>query len=243
MLLPRRQSLVAAPALLVATTLRPRIARAQTVTDLALVCDIAAAPAIIAAAKAYRTKSGVRVRIFPTVPSLIVPLLARNIQNDIVVTQIAAIAQAEQQDLIAPGGRVGPWRNRLVSAAAVQQAGPEGSFAVPDPTPASDIDGIAILHALGIAPAKVIGVLDTNAVAWTLTRAGARQGLLHQTEVTADQRLQAVSPIPDTAWPPILYAATVTKLTSRGDPAAFLTFLASAQGQTVLQAAGLETGT
>jgi ABC-type molybdate transport system substrate-binding protein len=83
-------------------------------------------------------------------------------------------------------------------------------------------------------------VIDTAAVAWTLTTGGARQGLLHQTEVTADERLRAVALVPDSVWPPILYAATVTKLAYRGDPAAFVRFLDSAEGQAVLQAAGLE---
>ena len=153
------------------------------------------------------------------------------------------IDQAEQAGLVAPGARAGPWRNRLVTAAANDPAGPEGSFAVPDPSPASDIDGAAILQRLGAAPAKVLGVLDTGAVAWMLTNGGARQGLLHQTEVAADERLRAVAPVPDDAWPPILYAAVVTKLARRGDPAAFVAFLGSPEGLAVLRSAGLETAT
>ena len=91
-----------------------------------------------------------------------------------------------------------------------------------------------------MVPAQVLGVIDTGAVAWTLTNGGARLGLLHQTEVVADDRLRAVSPVPDDAWPPILYAATVTKLARRGDPAAFVAFLGSSDGQAVLRSAGLE---
>ena len=67
-------------------------------------------------------------------------------------------------------------------------------------------------------------MIDTDAVAWLLTNGGARQGLLHQTEVNADDRLHALAPVPDDAWPPILYAATVTKLARRGDPAGFRRF-------------------
>jgi molybdate transport system substrate-binding protein len=210
-------------------------------TDLAVTCDSAAAPAVIAAGTAYRTKTGIRIRVFPTAPGLVLPQIEREIQNDIIVTQIAVIDQAEKLGLVAPGGRAGPWRNRLVIASAKEPAGPEGSFAVPDPSPASDIDGIAILQRLGLSPAKVPGVLDTGAVAWTLTNGGARQGLLHMTEVSADDRLRAVSPVPDSAWPPIFYVATITKLARRGDPAAFLAFLSSPEGQTVLRSAGLET--
>jgi molybdate transport system substrate-binding protein len=219
----------------------PNGAIAANITDLAVTCDAAAAPAVTAAGAAYRARSGVRIRVFPTAPGLVLPQLQREIQNDIIVTQLATIDQAA--DLVAPGGRAGPWRNRLVIAAANQPAGPEGSFAVPDVSPASDIDGAAILRRLGAAPAKVLGVLDTGAVAWALTNGEARQGLLHRTEVAADERLRAVSPVPDDAWPPILYAAVVTRLARRGDPAAFIAFLGSADCLMVLRSAGLESVT
>ncbi len=73
-----------------------------------------------------------------------------------------------------------------------------------------------------------------------MVNGGARQGLLHQTEIRADDRLRALAAVPDDAWPPILYGATVTKLAWRGDPAAFVAFLASPEGQAVLLTAGLE---
>jgi molybdate transport system substrate-binding protein len=211
----------------------------ETTTDLAVTCDAAASPAVIAAGLAYRQRAGVRVRVFPTAPGLVLPQLERQIQNDIIVTQVSTIDQAEQQGLVAPGGRVGPWRNRLVIATA--GGGEADTFVVPDPTPASDIDGIAILHRLGTTTGKVLGVIDTGAVAWTLVTGGARQGLLHQSEVSADDRLRALAAVPDEAWPPIVYAATVTKLAYRGDPAAFIAFLGGAEGQAVMHAAGLES--
>jgi len=236
----RRGLLAVAPAALAATVLTSGVAFGATTTDLAVTCDAAAAPSVGAAGTAYRAKTGVRVRVFPTAPGLVLPQLEREIQNDIIVTRIAVIDLAEKAGLVTPGGRVGPWRNRLVMAAAKSPAGPEGSFAVPDVSSGSDIDGALILQRIGTAPATVLGVLDTNAVAWTLTNGGARLGLLHQTEVTADDRLRAVSPVPDIAWPPILYAATVTRLARRGDPAAFLAFLTSPDGQAVLLSSGLE---
>jgi molybdate transport system substrate-binding protein len=112
---------------------------------------------------------------------------------------------------------------------------------VTDPTPASGIDGHAILQRLGAMPQTVLGVINTGAVAWLLTNGHAQQGLLHQTEVVDDSRLKPLSPVPDDAWPPILYAATVTKLARRGDPAAFVAFLGSPDGQAVLHQAGLES--
>ncbi|MDR3531620.1 MAG: substrate-binding domain-containing protein [Rhodopila sp.] len=241
MFFSRRGLLATAPAVTAVAAMRPHVNEASAATtDLALSCDAAAAPAMAKAGAAFTQRTGVRVRIFPTPPGLLLPQLERDIQNDIIVTRIAAIEQAENEGLVQPGGRIGPWRNRLVTAAAREPAGPEGSFAVPDPSPASDIDGAAILQRLGTAPADVLGVIDTGAVAWMLTNGAARQGLLHQTEVVADDRLRAVAPVPDDAWPPILYAATVTKLARRPNPGAFLTFLGSPEGQAALRSAGLE---
>ena len=223
-----------------AAALAVRAAHAAT-TDLAVTCDAAAEPAVIAAGLAFRQLGSVRIRVFPTAPGLILPQLQREIQNDILFTQISILDQAEAAGLVQPGNRAGPWRNRLVTAVTKDQRGPEGSFAIPDPSPGSAIDGPAVLRRLGPSPAKVMGVVNTGAVAWSLTNAEARQGLLHQTEVWADDRLRTVLTVPDDAWPPILYAATVTKLARRGDPAAFITFLNSPPGQAALRSAGLET--
>ncbi len=233
----RRQLLMSVPVAAVAAI--PVTARADT-TDLALSCDLAAAPAVARAAEAYSARTGVRVRIFPTPPNLLVPQLQREIQNDIVVTRIAVLDQAEQAGVVKPGGRSAVWRNRLVVASAHNPGGPDGSFAAPDVSPGSDIDGPAILRRLGLTPTPLVGVVDTAAVAWALTQGEARQGLLHQSEVAADERLRAVSPVPDDAWPPVRYAATVSLLAGRPNPAAFVAFLGSAEGQAALRAAGLE---
>jgi molybdate transport system substrate-binding protein len=238
-----RRHLVAVTPVVVAAAavLTPETGFGATTTDLAVSCDAPAAPAVIAAGRAYRERTGVRVRVFPTPPGLVLPQLEREIQNDIIVTQIATIEAAERVGLVQPGGRVGPWRNRLVTAAMAQPSGVNGSFVVPDASPGSDIDGGAVLRRMGIPTGAVLGVIDTGAVAWTLTNGGARQGLLHQTEVRADERLRVVSPVPDEAWPPILYAATVTKLARRGDPGAFVAFLGSPAGLAVLRSSGLES--
>lgn len=237
---PRRKLLAALPATLAMSATMPRPGCAEGTTDLAVTCDAAAATAVVAAATAYRSKTGVRVRVFATAPGLVLPQLEREIQNDIIVTQLITIDQAEKAGLVAPGGRTAPWRNRLVTATAKQPGGPDGSFVVPDPSPASDIDGGAILRRIGISPAMLLGVIDTGAVAWTLAGGGARMGLLHQTEVVANDRLRAVSPIADDAWPPILYAAAITKLARRGDPAGFIAFLGSPDGLAALRSAGLD---
>ena len=85
-------------------------------------------------------------------------------------------------------------------------------------------------------------MIDTTAVAWLLARGEVRGGLLHQTEVIADDQLHAAATVPDEACPPIFYAATVTRLARRPNPQAFVTFLVSSDGATALRAAGLGAG-
>lgn len=229
--------LTAAPSAAVAL----RTSAAAETTDLALTCDTAAALALTQAATAFTARTGVRVRVHATRPGLVLPQLEREIQNDILVTRPELLDQAERHGLVQLGGRTGPWRNRLVVAAAQQPAGPDGSFAAPDTSPASDIDGPVILRRLGIAQDAALGVIDTDAVAWLLTTGGARLGLLHQSDVAADSRLRAMAMVPDDAWPPILYAATVTRLARRPNPGAFVAFLGSVEGRSLLHDAGLES--
>jgi ABC-type molybdate transport system substrate-binding protein len=229
MLVSRRALFAAAP---VAAMAMVTVAAAET-TDLALTCDAAAAPAVRKAAAAFTERSGVRVRVHPTSPALIVPQLSREIQNDILFSQIAILDAAQQAGLAEPGGRTAVWRNRLVVAAG----GTGDVFAIPDATPASGINGAAVLRGMGLAPAKVQGMVNTGAVAWALANGQAGQGLLHSTEAAG---LRVTATVPDSAWPPVLYAATVTRLSGRPNPGAFLVFLASPDGQAVLHAAGLE---
>lgn len=211
-------------------------ARAGT-TDLAVSCDTAVTPAVRRAAEAFRWQTGVRVRLFPTMPALLVPQLERDIQNDIIVTRTGTLDLAEQKGLVKPGGRTGSWRDRLVLATAAVPAGPEGSFAVPDVTPASEVDGHAVLKAMGLAPAQVLGVLDTGTVAAMLISGQVREGLVFQSDIAANPGLVATGTVPDKASDPVLYAATVTNLAYRGDPAAFVAYL---NGAAAMLDAGLE---
>src|SRR5271157_5571078 len=83
----------ALPLLGLAAAIAP--ARADTL-GLAVTCDTTLAPALRRAGAAYRARSGARVFVFPTGPGLILPQLMRNIQNDVVVTQLPTLEQAGQ---------------------------------------------------------------------------------------------------------------------------------------------------
>src|SRR5215475_2241746 len=130
----RRRAL---PLLALAAAARPAVA---ATVDLSLACDTTLSPALRAVAAAYAAKTGVRVFVFPTGPGLLIPQLERNIQNDILVTQLPILQQALDRQIIAalPGGP--RWSNPLVIAGR-SGASMGGVFAACDPTAASDFDG------------------------------------------------------------------------------------------------------
>jgi molybdate transport system substrate-binding protein len=216
-------------------------ARAETV-DLSVTCDTTLAPALRRAASVYKARTGVRVFVFPTGPGLILPQLVRDIQNDIVVTQIPIMEQAAQAGVIAAAGRA-QWRNPLVIGGLQGTTAINSAFAAPDPSMASDIDGPTLLARLDIKPTRFLGAVDTDEVAFLLSTGAAQAGLLHMTDVRADERLAVIRPVPTDVQPPLLYAASVTRLARRPNPEGFITFLASKDTTDILTAAGLETMT
>jgi len=240
MTLKRRGLLFAVPAVPLVALATP--ARAET-TDLILNCDPALAAPMAASARLFGKTHGVLVNIFPTPPGLILPQIARHIQNDMVITRTAAITDAVTGGTIAadaPHG--GQWRNRLVVArrSGATDSAVTGRIAVADATPGSDMDGPAIVRNLKLGQGGVWGVIDTDEVAYLLLRGQVDAGLLHMTDIRANPGLEVAAMVPDSAAPPILYSIAVTKLSRRPHPEAFIASLMSPDGATVLQAAGLE---
>jgi Bacterial extracellular solute-binding protein len=232
MTLPRR----ALPLLALAAVSTPAVA---DTTDLAVTCDTTLAPALRKVAAAYKARSGVRVFVFPTGPGLIVPQLVRNIQNDIVVTQTTILDQAVQAGVVAAAVRA-QWGNPLVIAGLRDTAPIDRVFAAADPSMASDIDGPGLLARLGIRPTLTMGAVDTDEVAFLITTGMAEAGLLHMTDVRAEERLAVIQPVPAEVQAPLLYAASVTRLASRPNPEGFVTFLAGKDAMDIFAAAGLE---
>jgi molybdate transport system substrate-binding protein len=213
-------------------------ALADTV-DLSVTCDTTLAPALRKAAATYKAQAGVHVFVFPTGPGLILPQLVRDIQNDIVVTRTTTLEQALQAGVVAAAVR-GQWRNPLVIAGRQGAASTDRSFAAPDPSPASEIDGPALLARLDIKPNRTLGAVDTDEVAFLLTTGSAQAGLLHLTDVRADDRLVVIRAVPAEVQTPLLYAASVTRLARRPNPEGFIQFLATKDATDMLAAAGLE---
>jgi len=231
-----------AKALLVLPVLAVASKAEAATTDIVLTCDTALGSPMRAAADQYLQETGIRVRVFPTGPGLVLPQLLHGIQNDVVCTQRDVAAKAVQAGLIDSEALQGEWRNRLVIAASrgAGLAAARGRVAVSDPTPAADMDGPAIVQAMNLGQTAILGVIDTDEVAFLLSRGQADAGLLHMTDVQANPGLEVIQVIPDGVAPPITYVIAVTKLSVRPNPRAFVDFLLSPPGKTVLEAQGLE---
>jgi molybdate transport system substrate-binding protein len=242
LIIGRRRLIQALPATAAILRAAPNARAVAIVPELALACDTTLGPAMRAAAAAFANTNSVRVNIFPTGPGLILPQLLRSVQNDIVVTQRATMNTAIQAGIVAPDAARGTWRNKLVLAARQgTQPAPNSPIAVSDPSPASDMDGPAILAQLNRPPAPILGVIDTDTVVALLLNGTAGTGLLHQTDIDAHPELESIASVPDEIAGPFTYAAAVTSLARRPDPAAFIAFLTSAQASAILTAHGLET--
>jgi hypothetical protein len=212
-------------------------ARADT-ADLAVTCDTTLATALREAGAAYTARTSVRIFVFPTGPGLILPQLERDIQNDILITRLPIIEQATQRGLIAHVSAE-RWRNPLVIAGARGASALDQTLAVTDPSPASDLDGPAVLARLGLKPNHVLGAVDTDEVAWLIANGMAQAGLLHMTDVRANG-LDVIRPVPADIWSPAVYGACVTRLSQRPNPEGFIAFLATSGAAPRLAAAGLE---
>jgi molybdate transport system substrate-binding protein len=240
MTLKRRGLLLAVPVLPLVGFATPAHAESN---DLILNCDPALAGPMAGTAKLFSQTHGRLVNIFPTPPGLILPQIARHIQNDMVITRTAAITEAVQAETIAADApRGGQWRNRLVIArrSGATDSVVTGRVAVADATPGSDMDGPAIIRNLKLSPHKIWGVIDTDEVAYLLLRGEVDLGLLHMTDIHANPGLEVAAMVPDSAAPPILYSIAVTKLSRRPHPEAFIASLLAPDGAALLQAAGLE---
>jgi molybdate transport system substrate-binding protein len=235
----RRHLLGGLPILALAAAATP--AHAEDAAGLVVSCDTTLASALRTVGAAYTARTGVRVFVFPTGPGLILPQLVRDIQNDIVVTQMATLREAAQAGVIASATAGGSWRNRLVIAGTRGASAIDRTIAVSDPSPASDIDGPALLAQLGLRPERVLGAVDTDEVAYLLAAGAAQAGLLHMTDVRADRRLAVIRLVPEEIHPSVVYAASVTRLARRPNPERFVAFLATTEANALLTEGGLET--
>jgi hypothetical protein len=208
-------------------------------TDLVVHCDPPLAGPLRDIAVVFYAKSNVRLRIFPTAPNAIPAQLAREIQNDVIVTQpevLARVGAAGQLTDFPPSAR---WRNRLVIGTRregrprpIEQA----VCAAPDPGWGGGPDGPALLAAAGVRPGRLLGTFDTDEARTLLLAGEVEYALLHASELTPELAPSAAPGL----TVELLAIAAVTRSTRRPNPEALLRFLATEQAAAVLRAAGLE---
>jgi molybdate transport system substrate-binding protein len=112
--------------------------------------------------------------------------------------------------------------------------------AATDPTPASNLDGPAVLSTAGIRAKTIVGAIDTDEVLALIAAGAAPVGLLHATDLSADPGLEVVAKVPDEVYGPIVCSAAVTRLARRPNPEAFVHFLDTDEAAAILRAHGLE---
>jgi hypothetical protein len=208
-------------------------------TDLVVHCDPPLAGPLRDIAVAFQARSGVRLRLFPTAPNGIPAQLAREIQNDLVVTQPEVLARIGAADQLADFPPSQSWRNSLVIAVrrdGRQRPIEEAAIAAPDPGWGGGPDGPALLAAAGLRPGRLFGTFNTEEARILLLTGEVEYALLHATELTA--ALDKVA-APGLVAERITVAA-ITRSTRRPNPEALLRFLATAEAGSVLRAAGLE---
>jgi ABC-type molybdate transport system substrate-binding protein len=208
-------------------------------TDLVVHCDPALAGPLIDIAARFRSQAGIQARLFPTTPNAILAQMARQIQNDIVISEpvvLEALAARGQIAGFPPSAR---WRDRLVITAnrgGKRQPIEQSSLAAPDPVWGGGPDGPKLLSDAGAHPGRLIGTYGTDEARTLLRQQEVDYALLHASELTGD--LEAID-IPGLTAARIMTAA-VTTAARRPHPEVLLQFLGSPEATAIFRAHGLE---
>ncbi len=216
---------------------------AAAVAHYPLHCDPELAPALNAAAAAFLARTDIRVHVLPTSQGLLVPQVAHVAQSDIVMTRPETVAGLEAIGHGVPGAPHPRFRGRLVLAAlagTAEQDAKAGPIAVVDPLPGENFNSATVLARMGLNQVPTLGAVDTADAAFLVTSGIARAGLAYLSDVHGDPRLKALAEAPEDAAPPVIYIATTTQSPRRPQPEAFVAFLATAEGASILAPFGLE---
>ena len=225
----------------------PAAARAEWLRDQVVVyCEPALRPVLDAVAADFKRSAGITLRIFCAPPGQMLGLLAHGTQDDVLITQAPFMRQGEQSGLVTGGQPL--WRNRLVFAAAGTGAPAApfdaatlatlvggGMIAVPDATPASSMDGPAVLQRLGLADklgGRVQGSANTGDALGMLRRGEAALALCHISEVARAADVRAAMQVPDASYDPIAYEVALSKSAWIRNQDKFLAYLAGPARQT-----------
>ncbi|MGO8918375.1 MAG: molybdate ABC transporter substrate-binding protein [Stellaceae bacterium] len=218
----RRGWAVTALGVPVAALLLTVAARAEFVVapDVVVYCEPTLRPVLAEVAAAWRRESGVPVHLFASPTAAVLQQIGHRARADLVVGEgEAAAAEAARRQVIKPETRVTLWRNRLVvvalAAAAPSPAGDPaarieaGPIAIVDPPVGSaGASSRQALAALGLWPAvesRAVGVVSTADASFLLASGQVRLAILYASDVAANPGFAIAAPLPDAAYPPVVY--------------------------------------
>lgn len=170
--------------------------------------------------------------------SLMLSQLARHTRCDVLVTLAAAMDQAVQRNLVRPATRLDLFSNPLVLAGTPNMPVANAVVAVTDDTPASGLDGRAVLAANGLSPRVIKGVANTDDVAFLVRLGAADLGLMYATDANAHPSLHITATLQ--ANPALTrFAAAQNAKAASPDAQKFLALLRSPAAAQTLSNAGL----
>jgi molybdate transport system substrate-binding protein len=233
----------------------PAHAQFVVAPDVVVYCEPTLRPVVAEIAKAWRRESGVPVRLFAAPTAAILEQIGHRARADLIIGEgEAAGAAAAERHIIKPETRRPLWRNRLVVAARGEaaplvpadlatQLGAAPVAIVDPPVGSAGVNSRAALAALGLWPKlerHAVGVIDTADAAFLLTHGTVSFAVLYASDVAASPGFNIAAPLPDAAYPPVLYWMVETQNQLSPETAAFATFLRETPAQQAARAAGLE---
>jgi molybdate transport system substrate-binding protein len=234
----------------------PAHAQFVVAPDVVVYCEPTLRPVVAEIAKAWRRESDVPVRLFASPTAAILEQVGHRARADLIIGEgEAAGAAAAERHIIKPETRAPLWRNRLVVAAR-GKATPLAAAAdlatqldvapvaiVDPPVGSAGANSRAALAALGLWPKlepHAVGVVDTADAAFLLTHGTVTFAVVYASDVATSPGFNIAAPLPDAAYPPVLYWMAETQNQLSPETAAFATFLRAAPAQQAARAAGLE---
>ena len=229
--------------------------------DVVVFCEPTLQHAVADVGAVWRSKTGIKIRLFTSPTSALLEQIAHNARDDVVIGESDAQASAGiDRHLIKKDMLQRLWSNSLVVAALngasggaddphraagkLTAAAGKAPIAIVDPWAATaGADSEKALQSLGLWQAvssKSMGVVGTADAAYLLAQGKVKLAIVYATDVAANPMFSVTEPLPAASYPPIIYWVAQTEHALSPNAAKFIAFLRSAEGQLQARADGLE---